>query len=403
MTGLRARLAELPRVYWILWVGTLINRLGGFVVPFLALYLTRERGLSVAEAGGIASLAGLGSFLAGPIGGSLADRVGRRPTMLLGLVGGAAALLGLGFARGLPQIAVATLCFGLVSDLYRPAVAATIADVVPPEQRLHAYGLLYWAVNLGFSAAPILAGLMVRQSYLLLFVADAATTFVYALIVWRLVPETRPAAAPPVHGARAGGWRDVYGDGVFMAFVLMTFLLGAIFHQSAVAMPIQMAEDGISASTYGLVLALNGILIITLQPFMTRGIASLPRSHVLAAASLLSGVGFGLYAFVGTAAWYAVGVVIWTLGEIASAPVGSSIVADLAPADLRGRYQGAYTMAWGLAAFAGPSAGALVMEAHGAQALWLGCLGLSIVVAAGHLAIAGARRRRMAILRAVRS
>src|SRR5262245_20175994 len=96
------RIGELPGVYWTLWVGTLVNGLGGFVVPFLAPYLTRSRGFTVAEAGGVASLFGLGTMTAGPLGGVLADRVGRRATMLLGLFGGGAAMLALGFAERPP-------------------------------------------------------------------------------------------------------------------------------------------------------------------------------------------------------------------------------------------------------------------------------------------------------------
>ncbi len=111
----RAALRELSPTYWTLWVGTLVNRIGGFVVPFLALYLTRERGLGTAEAGLVVSLYGAGSIASGPVGGVLADRVGRRPTMLLGLGGGSAAMLALGLAHSLPAIAAATLVLGFVA------------------------------------------------------------------------------------------------------------------------------------------------------------------------------------------------------------------------------------------------------------------------------------------------
>jgi MFS family permease len=127
---------ELPRAYWIVWIGTLVNRLGGFVVSFLALYLTRRRGLSIPEAGAIVSLFGLGSMTAGPLGGVLADRIGRRATMLIGLFGGSASMLALGFAVRPSAIAVSALLLGLISDLYRPAVMAMVADLVPVGKRL---------------------------------------------------------------------------------------------------------------------------------------------------------------------------------------------------------------------------------------------------------------------------
>jgi MFS family permease len=121
---------------------------------------------------------------------------------------------------------------------------------------------------------------------------------------------------------------------------------------------------------------------------------------VLAVAALLLGLGFGMYAVPGAAAWYATGVAIWTLGEIAMAPTSSSIVADLAPMALRGRYQGVFQMSWGSAMFVGPALGTVVLQRLGGATLWTACLAIGLVVSAGHLAIAGARSRRLERARA---
>jgi MFS family permease len=139
----------LPRTFWYLWAGALINRLGGFVYTFLALYLTTRRHFTVAEAGLVVGLYGAGSFASGPVGGYLADHIGRRRTMLMSFVLGAAAMIQLGFARGPWHIAESALVLGFCSDLYRPAEQATIADIVPPTERTRAYGYVYWAVRGG--------------------------------------------------------------------------------------------------------------------------------------------------------------------------------------------------------------------------------------------------------------
>src|SRR5687767_9018187 len=95
----RATAGGLPSTYWLLWVGTLVNRLGNFVVPFLALYLTRERGFSEVQAGLVIALYGAGAAIPGPVGGTLADRFGRRVALGLGLWLGAAGMLFLGFSE----------------------------------------------------------------------------------------------------------------------------------------------------------------------------------------------------------------------------------------------------------------------------------------------------------------
>ena len=201
--ALHAWAGGLPRTFWSLWAGTLVNRIGTFVEPFLALYLTQARDLSAGRAGVVVALVGGGSVISQPLGGALTDRVGRRPTLVGGMVASGLAIAALGFARSLWAIALCTLLVGIVGDLYRPASQATIADVVAIEDRRRASGLLFWAVNLGFSVAALGGGLLAAHGYGLLFALDAITCCGYALVVWRTIPETRPPEAAQ-HRAAAG-------------------------------------------------------------------------------------------------------------------------------------------------------------------------------------------------------
>jgi MFS family permease len=406
--SVRELVGGLPRTYWVLWVGTLVNRLGSFVVPFLALYLTRERGFTVEQAGLVASLHGAGAVLAGPLGGTLADRVGRRLTLALGLWLGAAGMLFLGFSREPFWIAVAAFTLGMLGELYRPAVSAAVADVVPAKDRTRAFGLLYWVVNVGFAIALPVAGLMTRFGYLTLFIADAITTFLYGCCIWLLLPETKPAHRPtsaqdgaPAR-APAGSPLAPFRDPVFVAFGLPIFAVALIFFQGHMALPLDLGARGLTAAQFGVVLAVNGALIVLMQPFTGRWLGGMRRAVALALAAGLTGLGFGLHALPPSVALSMVAVAVWTLGEMAQAPVAPSVVADLAPAELRGSYQGAYHMLWGLAACAAPALGGQVMGRFGATTLWLGCLVLGLAAAGWHLAIAGARRRRLDALRTLR-
>ncbi|HTA18861.1 MAG TPA: MFS transporter, partial [Polyangia bacterium] len=183
----------LPRTYWTLWTGMLLNRLGGTVFFLLGIYLTRERGLPPEVAGLVISLYAAGGLFAGPVGGALADRFGRRATLLAGTTGAGSLMLALGLSRSTGAIVALAPLLGFFSDVCRPPLQAAVADVVPSADRARAYGLLYWAINLGFAGASVLGGALAERHFAALFVVDALTTFAYGAIVLVGVRETRPA------------------------------------------------------------------------------------------------------------------------------------------------------------------------------------------------------------------
>jgi MFS family permease len=377
--------ASLPREFWTIWVGTLINRCGGFAAPLLAFYLTQSRGFTLSEAGAVVALYGAGSVAASLTGGVLADRVGRRATMAVSLLGGSVVMVALGFAQTPRAIAALVLALGFSSDLYRPAAAAFVADVVPPEQRLRAFGLLHWVINVGFSIAPLAAGLIAGYSYLALFLGNAAAMALYGAIVLTRLPETRPRWDPAKDGARVG-LGDVLSHGAFMAFAALTFVQGVIIFQHNVTLPGWMSSQGHGARVFGAVIALNGAVIVLLQPFIVERLRGVRPARVLAAAALLTGLGFSLHGLGSSLALHALAVVIWTFGEIAATPATAVSVASMASAHAQGRYQGVLTLAMGLASFTGPLLGPRVLEAGGPAALWGGCLLLGALAAAGFLA-----------------
>ncbi len=384
--------AAVPRAYWYVWWGTLVNRLGGFVIPLLTIYLTVGRGLSVSAAGGVVSVFGAGQVLASIVGGQMSDRLGRRITMVISLFGGAIAMAMLGFARDLTAITVMVGVVGFLGDLYRPAVMAFVADVVPPAQRVHAYGLLYWVINLGFAVAAVVGGLLADVDFTILFLADAFTMAVYGVIVLVAVPETRPPRVVAPAGTRPA--RSWLRDRDFVIFVLITFGFVLLPIQAGASLSAHMSWQGFTPAAYGLVMGCNGVLIILLQPVLTTWSAKFDPSRLIAVAAVLTGAGMVVHGLAPNLWIHALAVLVWTVGEILDSPTRSAIVADMAPADARGRYQGALTMAWGGASLVGPKLGTWIWEYESPMTLWLGCFALSIVVAISLLATAPARRRR---------
>ncbi|MBV1849937.1 MDR family MFS transporter [Catellatospora tritici] len=406
--GIRGWLSEtaggLPATYWYLWTGTLINRAGGFVVVYLTIYLTTVQHFSSTEAGLVLGLWAAGGAVGTMIGGVAADRIGRRPSLLAAHLGACALLVSLAFAQGLAAIAALTFLFGLVAESARPAFQALMIDVVPERDRLRAFTLTYWAVNVGFAVAATVAGLVAKADPKLIFMVDAATTLAPFLLILLKVREpqrVRPVVAADTPVGPKPGLGTVLRDRIFIGFVLLNVLISFVFMQHLSTLPIAMTRDGIPPQQYGLVIALNGVLIVAGQLFIPRLIKQYDRSRVLAAAALIIGLGFGLTAFADSAAFYAVTVLIWTVGEMLNSPSNSTLIAALSPAAMRGRYQGMMSLSWSVAGFAAPVLGGWVQQHLGDEVLWLGCALIAAVAAGAQLWAGPARERRAAALRAM--
>ncbi|MFF3687777.1 MDR family MFS transporter [Streptomyces sp. NPDC002187] len=395
--AVRESVSGLPREFWWLWTSTLVNRLGAFVATFMALYLTLERGYSASYAGLVAALHGLGGVVSSLGGGVMADRLGRRPTLLIAQTSTALSVALLGFMHHPVAIAAVAFLVGMTSNASRPAVQAMMADIVRPEDRVRAFALNYWAINLGFAISAAAAGLIAEYSYLAGFLGEAALTLTCAVVVFAKLPESRPQRDTDPAGAHEPETRlgTVLRDGRYMGVVGLSFLISLVFMQGSVGLPVAMGLAGFSPSDYGLVIAVNGVLIVALQIPVTRFIEHRDPQLLLVLSALLAGYGFGLTAFAGSLGVYALTVCVWTLAEIINSPTQMGLVVRLSPVHGRGRYQGMYTMSWSVAALVAPLMAGYTIDRFGAEWLWGSCAAIGTVAAAGYwLLMRGLREPR---------
>jgi MFS family permease len=403
----------LPGTFWWIWLATLVNRLGGFVLPFFAFYVTGPLHRSAALAGLVTALFGAGSAVSGVVGGVLADRVGRKRTLVGSQLANAVTIAALGYARSPWALALGAFAVGLATSASRPAQSAMIADLVPAGDRLRAYALSFWAINLGFSFSMAAVGLVTQFGYHALFYADAASTGLCAVLIAVMVRDTTPKAA--ISAARAGdgahvrhsasgggrgrrgddGLGAVLRDRTFIGFVAAFFVLLTVFNQCTTGLPIAMAVSGLSPAVFGRIAAINGVLIVLLQMPITRLLRRYPDGRVLAGASLVIGTSFGLLAFGQSVTMYVLCTVVMTLGEIGNTPTSQAITARLAPEHLRGRYQGVYQLSWTLAQIVSPLVGGAVISGYGGTPLWIGCFAVAAAVAPVFLRIGSQIERRM--------
>ncbi|MFE0416322.1 MDR family MFS transporter [Streptomyces tendae] len=391
LTGLRRAAREtvsgLPREFWWLWTSTLVNRLGAFVATFMALYLTIDRGYSASYAGLVAALHGLGGVVSSLGAGVMTDRLGRRPTLLVAQTSTALSVALLGFMRDPVAIAAVAFLVGMASNASRPAVQAMMADIVRPEDRIRAFSLNYWAINLGFAISSMAAGFIAEVSYLAGFMIEAGMTLVCAVLVFVKLPESRPQQEKtvdvPGQDTAVSLW-TVLRDARYMSVVGLSFLIALIFQQAYVGLPVAMGEAGFTPADFGLAIAVNGILIVVLQIPVTRFIQHRDPRLLLIGSALLAGYGFGLTAFAGSVAVFALTVCVWTLAEVVNAPTQTGLVVRLSPVHGRGRYQGMYTMSWAVAALVAPLMSGFVIDHWGAEWLWGICAVVGTVAAAGY-------------------
>lgn len=386
-----AAAAGLPRPFWVLFAGTIVNRLGQFVEPFLALYLVRGRDLSLTTAGAIVTCFGVGGFVSQPLGGWLADRYGRRVTIVGGLLATAASMGLLGVARPLGLIAPSALLVGVAVDLYRPASQAAVADIIDPVDRPRAFAIIYWAVNLGVSVSGVLGGLLAAHGWWILFVLDAATSVVFAVLVARGVPESRPER----HESDPGGYGPVLHDRLAVMLAAATLISGVVYLQAYIALPLAMTGDHLSPASYGVAYAVNPVTVLAVQPLTLRWLLRRSPSRVYAASILVLGLGYGLTYFAHSTLAYGATVFVWTLGEVGFNALGPTIINTIAPESMRGRYNGLIGLAFGGASMVAPLAGTWALG-QGRDVVWGGCAAVAAVVALGMLGLGPALNRRMA-------
>jgi MFS family permease len=362
-------LRRLPPTVRVLITGALVNRIGGFIRPYLAIVLRREFHLSPSQVGLLLTCYGAGSLVSILVGGVVADRLGRRLALMVSLFGGGALACAMGFAPSMRVFIPLLVLFGFVSDLYRPAASSVIGDLLSPAQRAVGFAGLRTAINLGFAVGMAVGGLLADWSWRAMFIGDGVTTILYGLIVYFFVPETRPAAVDATAHAPTGPspWRDP----VCLQLALASFAFAFAFHTNVTALPLTITlTAGYPAPVYGCLVGFNGLLIVLFEIPATDALRRFRRLRVAALGMLLVGVGYGITGFVMHWAWFLLTVVLWTAGEILSAPQKLAFIADWAPAESRGRYLSLIQATWSLAVAVNPILFLPLYARLGERAFW---------------------------------
>jgi len=373
---IRAVINEYPRHFWYLMGAGFIDSLGASLLfPFYALYVTAKFDLGMSQAGAMFGFLTIAAVVGTTLGGGLTDRFGRKSMVLFGLIFSALSMLVMGFAQQLYVFIAGMLMVGLLANAGGPAREAMIADLLPEEKRAGGFGVHRVVFNMAHVIGPAIGGLLASRSFLLLFIMDVIASLVTAAVFFFLIPETKPT---PSEGERVEstvetfrGYRRVLQNTIFMTFLIATGLMVLVATQMQGTLSVFLRDvHELPETLFGTILSLNAGLVVLFQFMITRRVEKYPPFIVLSVGTLFYALGFSMYGFISTYAWFMAAMVIITVGEMLIAPIGSAVAASMAPEEMRGRYMAVFGFSWMIPSALGMFLAGLIMDYGDPRWVW---------------------------------
>jgi MFS family permease len=362
---------------------------------FMGLWALRALGSSQTALGLTFAGAAIASLVAGYAGGHLSDRIGRRPLILTAsaaqaLIAGALAFVGGHVALGLALMVLA----GGVEGAATAADQALLTDLVSRERHEYAFASARAVQNIGFVVGPLIGAALLTVGWRALFATTAAIGacgFFYALWAIPRRAEFAPAAPP-----KRASWHVLARDRSFAAVLAAGTLAAIVYLSYETLLPISLVQShGLAPAAWGVLLAINPIVVVLFQIRLTRRVGNLDEFPRLAVGVAAMGLPFLLVPVSTALPLLVVLLLIFVLGEMLWAPPSLGLIARIAPDDMRGAYLGAGNAMWPAAFALGPLIGLQVRSALGDTAMWIaiaiaGALAVALYAVATRLAERGA-------------
>ena len=367
---------EYPRAFRVLTLATFIDMLGGFLLmPFFALYITERFHVGMTEVGLLISINSGGNIIGGLIGGALADKYGRRSLILFGLIVSGVGNILMGLANDLRLFYILAAFLGLVGSFGGPARQAMVSDLLPKSKQAEGFGILRVSFNLSATIGPILGGILATQSYMLLFVADAISSLITAVIVFLVIPETKPAkkeGKPEETIIKTViGYKEVLKDWLYISFLSVSAIMVIVYIQMNSTLSVFLRDvHGFSASSFGLLLSMNALMVVLFQFWITRRISKRNPMKMMILGTFFYMLGFSMYGFVTEVFLFFIAMIFITIGEMIVTPIGTTIASFFAPEDKRGRYMAMYGFHWAIPNIFGVLLAGMVWDSLGPFWVW---------------------------------
>lgn len=373
----RINVAEYPKQFWLLFWGMLISFAGvSMIWPYLMIYVSARLNLPMTATASLMTVNATAGLLATFIAGPITDRTGRKGTMVVGLMITGISYLAMIFANSLMDFFILMLIRGLANPLYRVGADAMIADIIPQGKRADAYALSRLSKNIGIAIGPAVGGFVAAASYDVTFIIATISLVVFGLITAFFLNETLDKEAVQKEIGQSSqrlGFKAILQDRAFLVFVgafTLTQICGAIMW---VLLAVYGKDNfNIPESQYGFIPMTNALMVVAFQIYITNITKSKHSLWMQSLGAAIYALGVGSIAF-GNSFWdFWVSIVVLTIGEMILVPMATTYVADLAPADMRGRYMSVFSLGWGVATGIGPVVGGFLNDQISPQAIWYG-------------------------------
>jgi len=384
---LQNTLREFPRQFWLITLGVLISSIGSSLIwPFQLIYISKTLGEPISAIATLISISSLAGLLVSLVGGSIADRIGRKPVMMAAQATHGLAYLLMSVASTYGGFLLPMTIMGITMPLHAVGSDAMMADLLPPENRTKGFSILRMINNAGIAIGPALGGLLVTKSYSLAFYGAAAGMLLYSLLLLFFTRETLPARVEKAENqtAQPGGFLQVLRDGHFLTFVsaisigmiapLMMWTLLALYTNQHYGLPEYL---------FSWLLITNAVMCVFVQYPVTWVTKRFPHLPTIAFGMLVYALGIGSIVLMSGFSGFWLSMVIITLGELIVIPTATTYVANRAPEHLRGRYMSLYWLTWGLARAAAPTIGGFLHDQIAPQAIWWGGLAFGLISVLG--------------------
>jgi MFS family permease len=356
----------LPKEIYVIFISRIINNLGCFVHPLLALILTQKIGLTKDVAGVYITILAIISAPSLILGGKLVDTIGRRNIILISQSLGAIALICCGFMKPTLIMVYILMLSSILYSLSAPAYDAMLADLTTPENRKASYSLIYMGLNIGFAIGPIIGGLLFKNHLSLVFIGDGITTLLSLVLVMLYVKETIGKDKEIVLQEDREQEKEVTGSvfsvllsrPILLFFSIILFFYSFEYSQWGFTLPLHLGQifNSSGAAYYGILASVNGVIVILLTPVISIVTHSVKPIRVIAIGGAFYGIAFGAFSFIRSFPLFLIFIIIMTMGEIMISINSSTFIANHTPSSHRGRVSSILPLISGTGYALGPMA-----------------------------------------------